>query len=232
MAKEKELPNTSHLGAKIAIGARSLEEAKQVALEIGEDHALPVKLDVTQEREWELAVQSLVAKYNQLDVLMNNAGVLIRNSLMDTTIEEYQQQINVNQLNVFQGIKAVVPQMEKQQKGSIINNVSVSSFAPIRYSSAYASTKAAVVALSKSAEIELGPKGIRVNMIHPGGIETQMLEDDRTSHSFYQSIPLGRVGQPIDIARAAAFLASDESSYCTGAEIVVDGGMTLGTNDQ
>ncbi|MGY4691028.1 SDR family NAD(P)-dependent oxidoreductase [Salibacterium sp. K-3] len=145
------------------------------------------------------------------------------------TVDDYQQMINVNQFGIFLGMQTVIPYMEKQQKGSIVNNVSVSAFAPISQSSAYAATKASVVAMSKAAAVELGKKGIRVNMIHPGGIETDMATEGKGVPESYQSVPLGRIGQPEEIARAAAFLASDESSYCTGAEIVVDGGMTLGS---
>lgn len=120
--------------------------------------------------------------------------------------------------------------MKKQKNGSIINNVSISSYAPINHSSAYASTKAAVATLSKSAAIELGSKGIRVNMVHPGLIETKMAKDNVRNLDIDQTIPLGRIGQPKDIAQVIAFLASDDSSYCTGTEIVIDGGLTLGTN--
>jgi len=127
-------------------------------------------------------------------------------------------------------MQAVIPYMEKKRKGSIINNVSVSAFAPIKNSAAYAATKASVVAMSKAAAIELGPKGIRVNMIHPGGIETEMATQGKGVPESYNSVPLGRIGQAKEIARVVAFLASDDSSYCTGTEIVVDGGMTLGNS--
>ena len=130
------------------------------------------------------------------------------------------------------GMSAVIPHMEKHQKGSIINNVSISSFAPISRSSAYAATKSAVVAMSKAAAVELGQHGIRVNMVHPGAIDTGMMPDNEELLSYYDSVPLGRIGKPVDIAKAVAFLASDDSDYCTGAEIVVDGGMTLGTSDE
>lgn len=197
---------------------------------IGEDHAIPVQLDVTKELEWKSAVDKVIHKFGKLDMLVNNAGALKRKPFTETTIDDYQQLINVNQLGVFMGMQAVIPQMEKQQKGSIINNVSISAFAPISQSSVYAATKASVVAMSKAAAIELGPKGIRVNMVHHGGVETEMATHGKHVPTYYDSVPLGRIGQPIEIARTVAFLASDESSYCTGTEIVVDGGMTLGTS--
>ncbi|WP_087973476.1 SDR family NAD(P)-dependent oxidoreductase [Oceanobacillus rekensis] len=220
------------LGAIVAIGARNYDEAKIVAKMIGEDQAIPVQLDVTKELEWKSAVDKVINKFGKLDVLVNNAGALKRKPFTETTLDDYRQLININQLGVFMGMQAVISQMEKQQKGSIINNVSISAFAPISQSSVYAATKASVVAMSKAAAIELGPKGIRVNMVHPGGVETTMATEGQQVPAYYDSVPLGRIGQPIEIARAVAFLASDESSYCTGTEIVVDGGMTLGTSDE
>ncbi|WP_368505154.1 SDR family NAD(P)-dependent oxidoreductase [Alkalihalophilus sp. As8PL] len=219
------------LGAKVGVGARNYDDALEVAKTIGEDHAFPVQLDVTKELEWKSAIDEVIHKFGRLDVLVNNAGVLKRKPFTEITLEDYNQLIQVNQLGVFMGMQAVIPQMEKQQKGSIVNNVSISAFAPISKSSAYAATKASVVAMSKAAAIELGPKGIRVNMVHPGGIETDMATQGKDVPTYYESVPIKRIGQPIEIARAVAFLSSDESSYCTGTELVVDGGMTLGTAD-
>lgn len=217
------------LGATVVVAARSYESAKKVCVELDENQAYPIKLNVTKEEEWQAALAEVEKKFGRLDALVNNAGVLKRKSFQELTVEDYKELINVNQLGVFLGMQAVLPLMEKQGKGSIINNVSISAFAPIGHSSAYAATKAAVVAMSKAAAIEMGPKGIRVNMIHPGGVETEMATQGQGVPKFYESIPLGRIGQPVEIARAVAFLASEESSYCTGTEIVVDGGMTLGS---
>jgi len=218
------------LGAKVAIGARNFKDAEALSFEIGKSQSLPVQLDVTKEADWTAAVQSVIQAYKKIDILINNAGIFIKKPLLDTTVEDFQHLINVNQLGVFMGIKAVSPYMEKRQKGSIINNVSISSFAPINHSAAYAASKAAVSNLSKSAAIELGPKGIRVNSIHPGVIQTNMVSDSNLNVNEVTTIPLGRMGKSNDIAQVAAFLASEESAYCNGAEIVVDGGLTLGTN--
>ncbi|QDI92686.1 SDR family oxidoreductase [Salicibibacter halophilus] len=218
------------LGAKVTVGARNIEEAEAISSEIGKDKSLPVQLDITRKDDWEVAVHSIMQTYNKVDVLVNNAGDFIKKPLLDTTLEDYQQLINVNQLGVFMGIKAVTPYMEKQQKGSIINNVSISSFAPINHAAAYAATKAAVSNLSKSAAIELGPKGIRVNSVHPGIIQTEMVTNSDIDVNEVDSIPLRRTGQSKDIAQVTAFLASEESAYCNGTEIVVDGGLTLGTD--
>ena len=219
-------------GAIVGIGARNYDDAEETADKIGKDHAFPVQLDVMKESDWHSAVYKVIDQFGRIDVLVNNAGAFKRQSFKETTLEDFQQLINVNQLGVFMGMSAVIPHMEKQQKGSIINNVSISSFAPISRSSAYAATKSAVVAMSKAAAVELGQHGIRVNMIHPGAIDTGMMPDNEELLSYYDSVPLGRIGKPVDIAKAVAFLASDDSDYCTGAEIVVDGGMTLGTSDE
>ena len=219
-------------GAIVGIGARNYDDAEETADKIGKDHAFPVQLDVTKESDWHSAVDKIIDQFGRIDVLVNNAGAFKRQSFKETTLEDFQQLINVNQLGVFMGMSAVIPHMEKHQKGSIINNVSISSFAPISRSSAYAATKSAVVAMSKAAAVELGQHGIRVNMVHPGAIDTGMMPDNEELLSYYDSVPLGRIGKPVDIAKAVAFLASDDSDYCTGAEIVVDGGMTLGTSDE
>lgn len=219
-------------GAIVGIGARNYDDAEETADKIGKDHAFPVQLDVTKESDWHSAVDKIIDQFGRIDVLVNNAGAFKRQSFKETTLEDFQQLIKVNQLGVFMGMSAVIPHMEKQQKGSIINNVSISSFAPISRSSAYAATKSAVVAMSKAAAVELGQHGIRVNMVHPGAIDTGMMPDNEELLSYYDSVPLGRIGKPVDIAKAVAFLASDDSDYCTGAEIVVDGGMTLGTSDE
>lgn len=220
------------LGAKVVIGARDLKQAKDVLSSMEANSTLPIELDVTKESHWKEAMKTIIKEYGKIDALVNNAGTLTRKPFTEITMEDYQHMINVNQLGVFMGMQSVIPYMEKQRKGSIINNVSISAFAPIGHSSAYAATKSAVVAMSKSAAIEVGKKGIRINMIHPGGIETDMATQGKGVPEFYNSIPLGRIGQPLEIAKAVAFLASNESSYCTGAELVVDGGMTLGTNDE
>ncbi|MFD2629477.1 SDR family NAD(P)-dependent oxidoreductase [Oceanobacillus kapialis] len=216
------------LGASVVVGARDYEKASTVAEEIGSARAYPVKLDVTKEVEWKAAIEDIINQFGKIDVLVNNAGIITRKPFTQLSTEEYVELINVNQLGVFLGMQSVIPFMERQGKGSIVNNVSISAFSPIAHSSAYAASKAAVVAMSKSAAVELGPKGIRVNMIHPGGVDTDMATNGEAVPAYYQSVPLGRIGQPLEIAKAVAFLASDESSYCTGAELVVDGGMTLG----
>jgi 3alpha(or 20beta)-hydroxysteroid dehydrogenase len=219
------------LGGTVIIGARDYTKASEAAEALHPEKAYPVQLDVTKEDEWKEAVKEITAAYGRIDGLVNNAGMLTLKPFAETTAEEYLQLIQVNQLGTFLGMQSVIPYMEQQQKGAIVNNVSVSAFSPIEGSSAYAASKAAVVAMSKSAAVELGPKGIRVNMIHPGGVNTEMAGKNEEELKAYQRVPLQRIGEPDEIAKAAAFLLSDDSSYCTGAELVVDGGMTLGSAD-
>lgn len=221
----------AELGSVVIIGARQYKKAAEAAEEIGNDRAYPVQLDVTKETEWRAAVKEIAEKFGKIDVLVNNAGILKRKPFTEITATEYLELIQVNQIGVFLGMQSVIPYMEKQGKGSIINNVSVSAFSPIAHSSAYAASKASVVAMSKAAAVELGPKGIRINMIHPGGIDTEMATNGHGAPAYYQTVPLGRIGKPLEIAKAVAFLASDDSSYCTGTELVVDGGMTLGNSE-
>ncbi|WP_017722433.1 SDR family NAD(P)-dependent oxidoreductase [Staphylococcus xylosus] len=217
------------LGAKIAVGSRNFQDAISVSQSLT-NKSIPIKLDITKEEDWKKAVNTILEEFGQIDILVNNAGVYRRQSFLESTLEEYEKLINVNQIGIFLGMKNVANQMKNQQQGSIINTVSISSFSPINQSSLYASTKAAVTTMSKAAAIELGDYGIRVNMVHPGGVDTGMFSESKGGNSFYDSIPLHRIGKPIDIAKAIAFFASDESSYCTGTELVVDGGMTLGTD--
>ncbi|MFC4404062.1 SDR family NAD(P)-dependent oxidoreductase [Gracilibacillus xinjiangensis] len=222
----------AELGGVVIVGARHYKNALEAAEEIGNNRAYPVQLDVTKEAEWKTAVEEIVTKFGKIDVLVNNAGILQRKPFTEITTAEYLELIHVNQIGVFLGMQSVIPHMEKQGKGAIINNVSISAFSPIAHSSIYAATKASVVAMSKAAAVELGPKGIRVNMIHPGGIDTEMATNGEGVPEYYETVPLRRIGRPIEIAKAVAFLASDDSSYCTGTELVVDGGMTLGNSEE
>lgn len=146
------------LGGTVIVGARNYERAKKVTEEIGENHAYPVQLDVTKEKDWKVVMKEIKDKFGKLDVLVNNAGVLKRKSFQDITAEDYQELINVNQLGVFLGMQSALPLMEEHNKGSIINNVSISAFAPIGQSSAYAATKAMVVAMSKVTQLSWDQK--------------------------------------------------------------------------
>jgi 3alpha(or 20beta)-hydroxysteroid dehydrogenase len=183
-------------------------------------------LDVTSEAGWDEVVGDVVARHGRLDVLVNNAGIVTGHKLVNVTLDEWQRTIGVNQTGVFLGMRAGARAMlDAGGGGSIINISSVAGLVGIFGSTSYSASKWAVRGMTKVAAKELGPKGIRVNSIHPGYIATDMLDlvgDDREKMA--RSVPLKRVGEPIDIARSALFLASDASSYITGQELVVDGG--------
>jgi 3alpha(or 20beta)-hydroxysteroid dehydrogenase len=218
-------------GAKVVIADILDEDAEKLTADIGADRAIAVHLNVADPQEWQTALQQALDAFGHVDVLVNNAGIYFQGELEDTPVERYRRLIEVNQIGVFLGMQTVAPHMAELGRRSIINIVSVSSFAPLDLTSAYASTKSALLGLSKAAVGELGPKGVRVNMIHPGGVATEMGAPAGVVPAEYDKAPLGRIGQPREIASVAAFLASDDASYCSGAEILIDGGGTVGTRN-
>ena len=189
-------------------------------------------LDVRSEEEWEAVVADVVALHGGVDVLVNNAGIDLVKRLEATSLEEWDRVVAINQTGVFLGMRAVANNAIKSGRGcSIINISSVAGLEGVRGHGAYTGTKFAVRGLTKAAAQEWGRYGIRVNSVHPGMIDTPMTADQRVFNDpevrarAMKSVPLGRVGQPIDIANMVLFLASDESSYCTGQEFTVDGGV-------
>lgn len=219
-------------GAKVAIADVLEEDGAALAAELGEA-ACFYKLDVTSEEDWARVVAATEADLGPIDALVNNAGVLLFKSILETTKADYERVLGVNLVGEFLGIKAVAPGMIARGKGSIVNISSVDGMKGANSLVAYASSKWGVRGLTKVAAMELGHKGIRVNSVHPGGVDTVMsnhsgaprIEIDKQ----YGNVPMQRIGGPEEVAAASAFLASDESSYCHGTEIVVDGGMTVGT---
>ncbi|BDB62697.1 MULTISPECIES: SDR family NAD(P)-dependent oxidoreductase [Rhodococcus] len=218
-------------GAKVIIADVLDDAADKLAADIGTDRATAVHLDVSDPHQWHEALTAGIAAFGHIDVLINNAGIYHHGPLVETPVDQYRRLIDVNQIGVFLGMQTLAPHMIELGRGSIVNIVSISSFAPLDYTSAYASTKSALLAMSKAAVGELGPHGIRINMIHPGGVATEMGAPQGTVPAAYSQAPLGRIGQPREIATVAAFLASEDSSYCTGSEILVDGGWTVGTRN-
>jgi 3alpha(or 20beta)-hydroxysteroid dehydrogenase len=182
--------------------------------------------DVTDPAAWTAVADGVLDRHGRIDVLVNNAGVFRILGLLDTDPQEWDRIVAVNQTGVFLGMRAVAPAMMAAGRGSIVN---ISSMAGLQGTSAlaYSATKWAVRGLTRSAARELGPHGVRVNSVHPGLIDTAMLDElgDRRS-AVAQRVPLGRVATADEVADLVLFLASDESSYCTGHEFVVDGGMT------
>ena len=219
-------------GAKVMVCDVLDDEGKKLAAEIG-DSAAYMRLDVTKEQDWEAAVAATVKKFGKLNVLVNNAGIItVPKVLAETSTADYQKVIDVNQLGVFMGMRSVAGAMKDAGGGSIINISSIDGLVGMYGAAAYVASKFAVRGMTKVAALEMGCDNIRVNSIHPGGVATKILDDagvtqDQAAEVF-KSVPLGRIGQPREMATLAAYLASDDSSYSTGSEFVADGGMTAG----
>ena len=220
-------------GASVVIGDILDDQGKQTEAELQElgYNVTYVHLDVTSESDWEAAVQSAVDTYGKLDVLLNNAGILIRKNIEETTGEDWDRIFAVNAKGVFLGTKAAIPAMRDAGGGSIINISSTAGLVGSPNGSAsYTATKGAVRLFTKSTAIQHAREGIRCNSIHPGPIETDMIADTLNDPANMalrmQRLPLGRVGKPSEIAYGAIYLASDESSFVTGSELVIDGGTT------
>ena len=217
-------------GANVVIGDILEEEGKALAEKLG-NKAQFVKLDVTKEDDWQNAV-TVAENMGPLNVLVNNAGILVFKAIKDQTAEEYMKVLNINLVGCYNGIRAVIEPMKKAGRGSIINISSIDGLQAKNSLSAYASSKWGMRGLTKAAAGELGHHNIRVNTVHPGGINTDMGNaqqlDDDSVNVFYKNHPLPRVGMPIEVARMSLFLATDEASYSTGSEFIVDGGWNGG----
>ncbi len=224
-------------GAKVVIADVLEDEGRQTEAEINEigGDGIFIRLDVTQQSDWDAAISRTVEAFDRLDVIVNNAGIGSGGPVEETTEEDWDRIMDVNAKGVFLGAKAAIIQMKKQGAGgSIINISSISGIiGQQRVAGAYSASKGAVRIFTKSAAIQYAKDGIRVNSIHPGATETPMSRRgwghlERRADGFFpvQDNPLGRFGKPIEIAYGALYLASDESSYVTGAELVIDGGET------
>ncbi|TQK70844.1 glucose 1-dehydrogenase [Nocardioides sp. SLBN-35] len=215
-------------GARVVIADVAKEQGQALADELG-DAARFVHHDVSDAASWASLVEDANARFGPVDVLANNAGILRFGDIERMPAEEVELLWRVNQLGVFLGMQAVSRTMRKNGGGSIINASSVEGLAGMPSCTAYAATKWAIRGMTKCAAMELGPKGIRVNSVHPGMIDTPMTRvhgGDAAMEYGASKVPLRRVGTPEDIAPVYVFLASDESSYINGAEIAVDGGVT------
>ena len=215
-------------GAKVLLGDIQEEDGKRVEAAIRQagGEALFLTMDVSKMSDWQRAVDAAVSNFGNVNVLVNNAGTIERDTLEDTTEETWDRIMNINAKGVFLGTKAVIPEMRKAGGGSIINISSISGMISVGYP-AYNASKGAVRVFTKSAAVEYARENIRVNSIHPGAIWTSMslYKSTRTREERSLTIPMGRVGEPEEVAYGALFLASDESSYMTGSEMVIDGGV-------
>ena len=220
-------------GAKVVIGDVLDAEGTRVAAEIAESggDALFVHLDVTHEEDWRSAIGAATSSFGKLDILVNNAGIWRRGRVEDTTVEDWDMILDVNAKGVFLGTKLAIPEMRKAGGGSIINISSTAGLVGGPRSSAYTASKGAVRLFTKATAVQYAQEGIRANSIHPGPIDTPMIQqvwhgEEQSREAALARTPLGRIGTPDDIAYGVLFLASDESSFMTGSELVIDGGST------
>ena len=214
-------------GARVVIGDVLESEGRQLAAQLGQN-AVFVPQDVTREEDWDRAIKAATA-LGELHGLVNNAGIYRPATLMETDAALFERHMRVNQLGCFLGMKAVVPLMEKSGGGSIVNISSVAGLRGSPGAIAYSATKWALRGMTKAAAVDLAPRKIRVNSIHPGPIDTEMLKVRTPEQNAERltRVPMNRMGTADEIAQLVLFLLSDESGYITGAEVAIDGGATL-----
>ena len=219
-------------GAKVCIADILEEQGRALAAEIADagGEAMFVRLDVNSEREWTEAVDAVVSAYGRLDILVNNAGIYQRANVEETSSADWDRMLSINGRGVFIGTKAAIPAMRAAGGGSIVNISSVAGIIGSAGATAYNASKGAVRLLTKSTAVQHAAENIRANSVHPGPIETDMLDlvfpEEGMREARALNIPLRRMGRAEDVAKGVLFLASDESSYMTGSELVIDGGFT------
>lgn len=213
-------------GAKVVFTDINQDAGSKMAEELGEN-SLFVKHDVTDEAGWQAVVEKTEAVFGPVNILVNNAGISMSKSIFDMSLEDYKKIVNINQVSVFLGMKSVLPSMQKAEGGSIVNISSMNGI--VGGAVGYTDTKFAVRGMTKAAALQVGHLGIRVNSVHPGVIETPMVTQGdavKQIKEFAKSIPMRRMAQSEEVTNMVLFLASDESSYSTGSEFVIDGGLT------
>lgn len=211
-------------GAKVVITDINTTAGEETAARLG-DKCTFVRHDVTSEEDWAQVVKTTLDLHGQIDVLVNNAGIFKVLTLEDTDLKVWDQTVAINQTGVFLGMRAVAPAMKQRKSGSIVNISSIAGLTSAK-AHAYCATKWAVRGMSKAAAVEFGPSNIRVNSVHPGFIDTPMLDGHGVPREqLVAKVPLGRTAEVIEVARVVLFVASDDSSYCTGHEFVVDGAI-------
>jgi 3alpha(or 20beta)-hydroxysteroid dehydrogenase len=221
-------------GAKVVFGDVLEREGGQIAAALG-DAVRFVRMDVTRPGDWQVAVDTAVSAFGRLDVLVNNAGIIRYRRIEEMSLEECTKVIEVNLIGQWLGVKSVIAPMRAAGGGSIVNVSSTEGFIGAAGLAAYSASKFGVRGLTKAAARELGQYGIRVNSIHPGAIMTAMVTDPDivaatadSAESFFRALPLNRIGRAEEVPGLVVFLASDESGYCTGSEMLIDGGMLTG----
>ncbi|MFG3498025.1 SDR family NAD(P)-dependent oxidoreductase [Streptomyces sp. NPDC047928] len=222
-------------GARVVIGDVLDERGEALARDLGSGTARYVRLDVTREDDWAAAVAVARDAFGRIDGLVNNAGILRFNELVATPLAEFHEVVQVNQVGCFLGIRAVAPEIEAAGGGTIVNTASYTALTGMAGVGAYAATKHAVLGLTRVAAVELASRGIRVNAVCPGAVDTPMSNPDGVDPAavaeLYRSlVPLGRIGRPEEVAALALFLTCDDSSYITGQPFVIDGGWLAGVS--
>src|SRR5699024_1022665 len=213
-------------GAKVVITDLNEEKGQALADELGEN-AMFVKQNVTSEEDWKNVIEETEKKFGPVNVLVNNAGITMSKSIEETTLDDYNKIVQINQVSVFLGMRAVMPSMRKAGNGSIINISSMNGL--VGGAIGYTDTKFAVRGMTKAAAMEFSPQGVRVNSVHPGVIETPMIMQEDVKEqveAFAKTIPMKRIAKVEEVSNLVLFLASDDSSYSTGSEFVIDGGLT------
>jgi len=214
-------------GASVVLTDVLDDLGEQVSRTFPSHRAIYVHADVTDERHWDRALDVAQTTFGRVDGLVNNAGILLERSLRDTTVNDFNKVVAVNQTGVFLGMRAVAPIMAAAGGGSIVNISSVGGLVGFRDCFAYVASKYAVRGMSRAAALELAPVGVRVNAVFPGDTLTPMIEGSGTDAvAAPEAIPMQRHGVPSEIAGAVRFLLSDASSFMTGAELAVDGGYS------
>jgi 3alpha(or 20beta)-hydroxysteroid dehydrogenase len=215
-------------GARVAISDILVEEGGKLAAELGEQVKF-YQHDVTNEAEWEAVVDDIENTFGPIDVLVNNAGIVLMKSILDMSEEEYRKVIEINQVSVFLGMKSVLPSMLKTKDGSIINISSLAGFRGSSHGSvAYSASKFALRGMTKAVALEMAREGIRVNTVHPGLILTPMTVQkgaEEIIEHLSKEIPMQRAAQPEEVTKLVMFLASSDSSFSTGSEYILDGGQ-------
>lgn len=213
-------------GAKVVLTDLNEEKGQALAAELGKD-VLFIKHNVSSEKDWQTVIETTEKHFGVINILVNNAGITFAKSILDTTLDDYRRIVDINQVSVFLGMKAVIPSMKKAGVGSIVNISSINGL--VGGAIGYTDTKFAVRGMTKAVALEVAAANIRVNSVHPGVIETPMIMQGDTKaavEAFAKSIPQKRLAKSTEVSNLVLYLASDESSYSTGSEFVIDGGLT------